>query len=154
MICHRQTCTSTTTYRVTNNSFIWYSQLLPAEVICSCCEVDAHCAPLKLTCPRIRARLIRRTKGLANLPVILRVVLPILVIPIRSRTKITVVPLIRMSVFGTWIKRYRRTKGTVVFWYRTGSVYGLNGSENQRYERVLVSGREEHGLIPIPKPVP
>ena len=28
---------------------------------------------------------------------------------------------------GTWIKRYRRTEGTGVFWYRTGSVHGLNG---------------------------
>ena len=31
------------------------------------------------------------------------------------------------TLLGTWIKRYRRTKGTSVFWYRTGSVHGLNG---------------------------
>ena len=31
------------------------------------------------------------------------------------------------TLLGTWIKRYRRTEGTGVFWYRTGSVHGLNG---------------------------
>ena len=58
-------------------------------------------------------------------------------------------------MYGTWIdlvsgnQRY----GRVLVSDGVGTWIVLV-SGNDRYDRVLVLGRAEHGLIPIPKPVP
>ena len=79
-----------------------------------------------------------------------------------------------------WNEVHSTCGGTVLFRYRRCSVHGLGGigepkvrpcfgigpcigrgrnmdwdvSEKPKYDRVFVSGLVEHGLIPIPKPVP